>query len=159
MTQTETPNPQIVSADHISALRTVERAIAELRMGGFVAIIDGAGRAWVALAAEVCSDYRLSLLGEMLGIKPVLAITGRRAEALKLPAKGAEAVILADPERGLDAATVTKIADPFFARPLDTAREIDVTVVGGADPHATALRLTKLARLLPRRGGRSGAGR
>lgn len=98
-------------------------------------------------AAEAATPQSLEQLTELAGSLPMLAITQRRAAALRLPASEGVVAALQVPD-GMHAQEVRDIADPLstisfrmppFARPdAETERCL-----------AAAVELTKLARLLP----------
>lgn len=119
------------------------RARADLRMGVPVVLEGGA----VVLAAETLDAARLADL-RGFGGRPVLAITGRRAETLKARAYDAGLARVLLPV-DVTLAWVRAIADPAddlrapMKGPLKTARD------GNADLHRAAIALTKAARLLP----------
>lgn len=124
---------------------TVARARADLRIGVAVAVTTAGGDAVVA-AAETLTPERLADLRALGRVD--LAVTRRRAETLKAraydgdiarialadDAGAAEAIAIADPALALS----RPLLGPFIAR-----RE------GSAAAHRVALRLTKMARLLP----------
>ncbi|WP_410217688.1 GTP cyclohydrolase II [Paracoccus sp. (in: a-proteobacteria)] len=120
---------------------TISRARADLRMGLPVAVGDH-----LVAAVETLSPARLADL-QALG-RPVLALTGRRAETLKARAYDGElarVVLSAD----ADLAWLRALADPSgdlmtpMKGPLMTERE------GDARDHRVALALAKSAQLLP----------
>ncbi|QQA43085.1 GTP cyclohydrolase II [Pelagovum pacificum] len=121
------------------------RARSDLRMGVPVVLTSETGGA-VVLSAETLGPARLSAL-LALG-RPVLAITGRRAETLKARAYDGDVARVVMPSDA-DVAWVTSIADPAddltapMKGPLRTDRE------GSADLHRAAIALMKASRLLP----------
>ncbi|MGJ8622723.1 MAG: GTP cyclohydrolase II [Yoonia sp.] len=119
------------------------RARADLRMGVPVVLDGGA----VVLAAETLDAARLADL-RSLGGDPVLAITARRAQTLKVAAyDGDLARIILPPDASLS--WVRSAADPAddlrmpMKGPLQSMRD------GSADLHRAAIAMTKAARLLP----------
>ena len=124
------------------------RARADLRMGVPIVVTSiGESSALLVCAAETLDAIRLTDMRGLAG-KPVLAITGRRAETLKARAyDGDIARVIIPSDASL--AWVQAIADPAddmrapMKGPLITERE------GDADLHRAAIRLTKAARLLP----------
>ncbi len=132
-------------------LVAVDRAIAELRRGGIVAV-TGDGGATLVLAAEAVTDDMLSRLAHASGAAPALAVTGRRAAVLGLvPGDGSAAVVRLTTEGGLTAGDVARLSDPCAAgseeaRTLLTALVATPAADGGM---VAAIALTKLARLLP----------
>lgn len=123
----------------------LNRARADLRMGVPVALADGAG-AVLFVAAEGLAAGRLAAL-RGLGA-PVLALTARRAETLKIAAYDGDLVRLHLPP-GADETWVRDMADPAhdLAHPLKgpfrALRE------GGAGLARAALQIAKSAHLLP----------
>jgi GTP cyclohydrolase II len=131
-------------------LIAVDRALGELRRGGIAVISANApGFATHVLvqAAEATTPHSLRQLAELAGTTPMLAITQRRATALKLAAPHGPVAALQVPD-GMHAQDVRDIADPlstisFRLPPFATpAKAIEPCL-------AAAVELTKLARLLP----------
>lgn len=124
----------------------INRARADLRMGVPV-VLTGHGATALVLAAETAGPERLAAL-RSLGGRPVLAITGRRAETLKARAYDGDVARLPLPEEA-DCAWVRAIADPKddlrmpMKGPLFALRE------GDAALHRLAISLVKSAQLLP----------
>ncbi len=121
------------------------RARADLRVG--LPVILGDGGAGVAvLAAETLRPDRLAAI-RAVG-KPVLAITGRRAETLKARAYDGDLARISLPGDA-DAGWIRAVADPAddlrvpMKGPLLSERE------GEAGLHRLALALVKSAQLLP----------
>ncbi|HUN48172.1 MAG TPA: GTP cyclohydrolase II [Stellaceae bacterium] len=131
-----------------SALVAIDRAITELRRGGFV-VLRAPDAALLLLAAEAVTDVALADLARLAGAKPALAITRRRAAVLGLvdaPMGPGGSVLLAVPE-GADAAALRDLADPGAPVPaIPPLAPLDGTVRAAAD---AAVELVKLARLLP----------
>ncbi|HYM27614.1 MAG TPA: hypothetical protein VET66_05665, partial [Steroidobacteraceae bacterium] len=75
--------PATLRIDETRALRQIERAVTELRRGGFVVLRD-AGTALVAQAAETVSSDSLAQLRALSGAALSLVLTRRRAAALGL---------------------------------------------------------------------------
>lgn len=148
----------------------VDRAVAELRRGGFVIIApsepdagdgsgDGGDNGLLVQAAEAITPRSLDRLARLTGATPSLLLTRQRALALALGgARGASStdgseaadrntVALSLPQ-GIGAREVRDIADPLARLslrlpPRDEAMEARETLC------AAAVQLTKLARLLP----------
>ncbi|MGE5503607.1 MAG: GTP cyclohydrolase II [Actinomycetota bacterium] len=140
-----TPKPEAPAPRPLIA---VDRAAAELRRGGVVAVRDGAS-AVLMLAAEAVTDEALARLKSLTGSDPALAVTGRRARVLGLPSAD-QAVMRLTATGGFAAETVSWLADPcarLLPRP-DMAR-IQAAPVVAEGPVAAAVALAKLARLLP----------
>jgi len=123
----------------------LNRARADLRVG-LPVVLTGAGGAVLFLAAEGLAPARLGDL-RALG-PPVLALTARRAETLKIAAYDGDLVRLEVPGDA-DVAWVRAMADP--AQDLDHPMKGPFRAVrgGDADLARVALQLAKLAHLLP----------
>ncbi len=121
------------------------RARADLRMG--VPIVLESDVSYLTFAVETISADRLADL-HALGGDPVLAITDHRARTLKAHAYDGDLARIALPS---DARLgwVLAVADP--ADDLRTPMKGPLLPVrgGDAEPHRTALRIAKAARLLP----------
>ncbi len=141
-----------------TCLAQVERAMAELRRGGVVALLEG-DLAALVLAAETLEQPALStLLTASLGGKKGeirLVLTHERAQALlkhglALPANlsAAEPRILSV-AGALAAEAIRQLADPTAA--VVDARVLGVAVVSDVSPAFAqgAIELAKAARLLP----------
>ncbi len=140
-------------------LVSVDRAAAELRRGGIVAVRAADGCTLV-LAAEAVTAEAVDRLHALAGSLPAMAITGRRATVLGLraaePAVGVvRLTVAAGPtaqtkSAGLAAEAIAWLADPCAAdpTPVDSATLVveDLASTSGA---AAAVALAKLARLLP----------
>ena len=139
-----TSGPQMPAPE---TLIRVDRAIAELRRGGIVAVQGEDGGVVHTLAAEAVNADSLSMLATFAaGTQPALAVTGRRARVLGLGAEDS-AVVLLTSLGGMTAETVAALADPCLsgARP-----ELGVLSASSASATAAqAVALAKLARLLP----------
>jgi len=128
------------------ALRQVDRAITDLRRGGFV-LLRQATAALLAQAAEAVSPESLARLRHLAG-EPSLVLTRRRAAALGLaepPSDKGGAVMLrlaADAQ----AAELSELADPGAESSLRLPHGLASEASGAAD---AAVELVKLARLLP----------
>jgi GTP cyclohydrolase II len=129
------------------SLLAVDRAIADLRRGGLVVVADRDG-ALLVQAAEAVTPHSLERL-TALGAAPVLlALTERRAGALGLQGFDGKGVVAMEIEAGTPAQSVRDIADPAsdITFRLPPVRPLDAKLAGSA---SAAVRLTKLARLLP----------
>ncbi len=134
----------------VAVLRTVERAMAELRRGEPILLYDAAGPAALILAAEQAGDESLARLDGLSEGGIHLVLTGRRAHALGLDHESH------DPEAGnvvaievsdLRAHAIVELADPTGG-----PRGPRGALTPGAVPEAlgaSAVDLAKLARLLP----------
>lgn len=126
-------------------LIAVDRAAAELRRGGIVAVRAGECMAAYVLAAEAATPERLGELETLAGRPLALAVTGRRASVLGLAAPSPTVHQLAA-RGGFDAATIHVLADPcVHADAVPTGLAVEAATA----PVAAAVALTKLARLLP----------
>jgi GTP cyclohydrolase II len=141
------PKPApLPTAPEQRALRQIDRAITDLRRGGFV-LLREAGAALLAQAAEAVSMESLIRLRHLAG-EPSLVLTRRRAAALGLAEPPSEKGGTVQLRIADDAAAeeLRDIADPGAERgarlPLDGIAE----AAGAAD---AAVELVKLARLLP----------
>ncbi|MEQ9333181.1 GTP cyclohydrolase II, partial [Thalassobaculum sp.] len=125
----------------------VDRGVAELRRGGIVAVRAGGDRDRLALAvsAELITDETVARLRMLAGSDPVLAITRNRAAVLG--SGGSAPVVSLTLPAGTPAARVAALADPTAGR-ADTAGLVTLPEPE-AGPTATAVRLAKLARLIP----------
>lgn len=127
----------------LNHLASVDRAGAELRRGGLVALCDGDRIVGVMLAAENLSTERLAGLAASADGAIRLAMSGRRAEALGIAADATPAVI--EPDIAADAEQFADLADPLQASPdLSGWRKIPTP-----DWVPAAIQLLKLAGLLP----------
>jgi GTP cyclohydrolase II len=133
----------------VRILRSVDRAIGELRRGGMVRLIDAEGRTTLMLAAEPLNDDGLENMRELAAQAPALVITGRRATALSLQSEDKKAVALTRPE-GLTAEIVRRLADPCndqaYGKPTEGWKILPIPCPPCA---AAAIALSKTARLLP----------
>ncbi len=131
-------------------LVSVDRAAAELRRGGIVAVQAPDGAYALALAAEAVTEEAMAGLRTCAGTPPLVAITGRRAAVLGLRDAGATGTVRLDAAGGLSAEAVAWLADPCAGgpRPIDPAT-LTVEDLDPAGASAAAIGLAKLARLLP----------
>lgn len=119
----------------------ISRARVDLRMGLPVAVDD-----WLIVAVETLQPERLKILSA-IGC-PVLVITARRAETLKVRAYDDGLVRIAVPD-DTDIAWLQAVADSSNDVSIPI-REAFQTLRGGeTQPHAAAIALTKSALLLP----------
>ena len=124
---------------------TVARARADLRIGVAVAVSSAEGDAVVAAVETLTRDR----LADLRALAPVdVAITRRRAETLKARAyDGDMARIVLDADAGV--AEALAIADPALALTRPMIGPLRARRDGPAAAHRLALKLTKMARLLP----------
>jgi GTP cyclohydrolase II len=131
------------------ALIRVDRAVTDLRRGGFVLLHGGEGDLLVA-AAEVLAPAALARTRALAASPPALAITRRRAAVLGLaePPSGPRGAVLVALPREIDAADIHDLADPsalsVVGAPRLAARPVEPGGLGEA-----GVELAKLARLLP----------
>jgi GTP cyclohydrolase II len=142
------PSPMSASPER-RGLVQVDRAIADLRRGlPVVLTAPGTTDFIFVMAAEFATEDRLAGLMPWAPAGPALALTANRAQVLRIDTYGHEtALIPLGP--ALDAATIQSLADPTadLARPLrgpfKTLRSAPTAL------HGAAIKLCKLARLLP----------
>lgn len=134
------------SAPPPAPLIAVDRAAAELRRGGAIALRDGSGAFVYALSVEAVTPEALTLLADLAGSRPIVAVTGRRAVVLGLDCPG-EGTLLLSHRDGFDAEMIVALADPCAAQGCFKAGQLNAVVAGDAASGAVAL--AKLARLLP----------
>lgn len=129
-------------------LIAVDRAIAELRRGGIVAVRSGEGGVVHALAAEAATPEALAALSGHGTGEPALAVTGRRARVLGLGAED-HSVVRLIAAGGLTAAIVAGLADPCLSGPRPDLGAIAADAAKPGCAVAQGVALAKLARLLP----------
>jgi GTP cyclohydrolase II len=140
-----TPKPEMPAPQPLVA---VDRAIAELRRGGVVAVRT-LGAVALVMAAEAVSVETLAELAGLAGTIGGLAVTGRRAGVLGLGADGQGVVRLSsvgqwEPE------LIAWLADPCAASVQPpTLAGLVASPVASDSADAAAVALAKLARLLP----------
>jgi GTP cyclohydrolase II len=140
-----TPRPEVPAPRPLIA---VDRAAAELRRGGVVAVRDGHG-AVLMLAAEAVTNEAVARLKALAGSDPALAVTGRRARVLGLTAPD-QAVMRLSSKDGFAAETISWLADPCARLlPAPDMSRIDAAPVAAESAVAAAVALAKLSRLLP----------
>jgi GTP cyclohydrolase II len=137
----------ICGANPAAGIVAVDRAVADLRRGGLV-VIEGESGAALALAAETATADSLAALSRIGNGQTRLALTARRASALNLPVNGSGVVTL--PLAGImDTRTVRRLADPTWAAGSPLPDSLAVEEVGEQSFPSAAVRLSKLAQLLP----------
>lgn len=140
--------PQSAPQVPTNVLRDVDRALAELRRGAPVVLLDEAGSGALVQAAETASDSGLTGLERLAGSEPLLLLTGQRAAALGLePADALEGAVVALELSGRSARRVAELADPTAASGQTLRRRRLVETPPALS--ASAIDLAKLARLLP----------
>ena len=128
-------------------LVAVDRAVGELRRGGFVVLTEGRSAVLVQ-AAEAITPQSLDHMATLAGSEARLVLTRQRAEAIGLAAKGDGPVLIPLPE-GFSAQEVREIAEPGEAVTFRLPTPIEATSKELAVAFAAAVDLTKIARLLP----------
>ncbi len=147
--------PTIHEEERRASLRSVDRAVGELRRGDGVLVRPDGGPALLALAAESVTDRALALMRDATGTAPRLMVTRQRAAALGL-IKDGPGVVVFEPTDPLDAALVRQASDPAaHPGPPDqglsglSAMPMRALPADSDDGAAAVVRLVKLARLLP----------
>jgi GTP cyclohydrolase II len=141
------PKPSTLSpSPDQRALRQVDRAVTDLRRGGFVLLRQGAS-ALLAQAAEGVSPDSLARLRHLAG-EPSLVLTRRRAAALGLaePPSDRGGALLLRLAADTGAEELRDLADPGAERAQRLPPGPATEAAGAAD---AAVELLKLARLLP----------
>ena len=123
----------------------IARARADLRMGLPVVLMTDTEGA-LALAVETLDEERLRDL-RAIG-RPVLAITGWRAETLKARAYDNDLARITVPG-DVDARWLRSVADPADDLRVPMKGPLLAERAGGAELHRVALQLAKSAQLLP----------
>jgi len=143
----ENPSPA-ATAPRAGDQLAVDRGIAELRRGGIVAVRAGLQRDRLALAvaAEMVTDDTVARLRLLAGSDPALAITRNRAAALG--SGGSAAVVSLTVPPSLGAERLAALADPT-AGPVHEIGPLVTLPEPDSGAAAAAVRLAKLARLLP----------
>lgn len=143
------PATALRGADAVAA---VDRAVSDLRRGAAVVLHVPGGGAALVLAAELVAPDSLARLTGLAGSRPVLAVTGPRAQALGMTGRSAPVHSLALPPDAT-ADLVRRLADPTTGpAPGDAGRPapwVAAVAEGESSLAADAVRLTKHARLLP----------
>jgi GTP cyclohydrolase II len=124
----------------------LSRARADLRMG-LPVVFKGTDMCVLAAAAETVSSQRLDELRD-LGATPVMAMTARRAETLKVRAYDVDLARVVLPDDA-DLAWVVALADPADDLSAPLKGPLTSQRGGNAELHRMAINLTKSARLLP----------
>jgi len=127
----------------------VDRAIADLRRGlPVVVTLPGSDDFVFALAAEFATEDRLAMVLPWAPAGPVLALTSNRARVLHIDTYGHDAALVSLGP-AMDAPTIQSLADPTadLAHPL--RGPFRTAAARPTSLHDAAIRLCKLARLLP----------
>lgn len=145
MQHARTPKLEPAAENAAASLESVDRAIADLRRGAVV-VIHGDGTSPILAAAAEMLDQWPPQFFDAATAPPSLVVTGRRAAILGLTSPDSRAVQLHSAQP-LDLARVRALTDPQ-AESLPPAAVTAVPIEKHAPAHA-AIRLAKLARLLP----------
>lgn len=139
-----------------ASLRRVERAVADLRRGTPVIVSDpDTQQAAIVLAAETAGPVgdgseadTMTLLARLSGSRPSLAMTGERAEVLRLgrAAQGPRSLTL-NPKSDPD--LIQAMLDPYAGPDALSGKSLTTLVEPKDGVAAAALSLTKRARLWP----------
>ena len=130
----------------LDPLIEVDRAISELRRGALVRVYDSS-KSLMMLAAEALTPDHLQLLERSGTGKPVLVMTGTRANVVGIDKTDRDACVVSHPQ-GLDLATIEFLANPLAA--LMSPPTLTDLVLEDADALSRAcVTLSKLSRLLP----------
>lgn len=141
-------NPEIATDVEITTvLETVDRAVAEIRRGSAVVVSTGTG-AVLARPAETLDNRPLAFFSRP-GVGAVtVAVTGRRAAILGVFDPGAPTVVLKS-ESEFATADILSLIDPKADQGPVPPLGVTGTAVESGSAEDTAVRLTKIARLLP----------
>lgn len=152
----ESAAPLSSQATVTGPLGTVERAMAELRRGGIVALRDPTGHAALIAAAEGLTGEVQRRITGLVASSPYLLLTEPRARTLSIDVpphlqaqiRETNTVALSIPS-GIAAEIVSDVADPR-ADPRKVGRHFSRPVAPPSSAVArAAIELAKLARLLP----------
>jgi len=127
----------------------IERALTDLRRGGFVVIRED-GQAALMQAAETATADSLARMRGQAGAPAVLAVTRRRAAALNLcpmPSEPGGTMVLSLPP-DVEGRFLRYLADPTALASV-SATPVEASFAPGGGTADSAVVLTKLARLLP----------
>ena len=128
------------------AFRQIGRAVADIRRGVPVAVLEG-GTGCLVVAAELADAETIAALEDAGTGSVKIALSAHRARVLNIPPTGHGTVVLAAPPH-LDASGLRGLADPMTD--LDNPLRGPFEVESGPWPgSAAALTLCKLARLMP----------
>jgi len=131
-----------------TALRSVDRAICELRRGDPVLVEDMEGGIALALSVEAVSAPALNRIKVMAGAPAVLAVTRPRAIAIGLesPASPVVKLVLG---AGLTTEVIHDLVDPTRSTVPSAETAMTVEPAELETREGAAVALAKLARLLP----------
>lgn len=125
----------------------VGRAMAELRRGCLV-VVGSATDPIVIQAADAVTAGSIAALARFGQGKLGLALTGRRAAALHIATDTSRTVVV-PLNATADIATVRSLADPTHAAVRDVRRRLPTAMAPKSASPDAAIKLLKLARLLP----------
>lgn len=128
-------------------LAAVERAAAELRRGRMVVVADDLG-AVILAPAETANPAVLSDLARLGGAAPALALTANRAAVLHINPSGRDIELIRIGEH-LTPARIRALADASEDLRNPLAGPFARAAMDLAPAHGAAIRLLKIARLLP----------
>lgn len=148
MNEPAQPDAPDTDLEITTVLDTVDRAVAELRRGSAVVVTSEAG-AVLARAAETLSPGPLPFFSRPGLSETGVAVTGRRAAILGLADPATPAVLLHGQE-GFSPEQIIGLIDPKAGDdgPVPPPGVTATPCAAGSAMH-TAIRLTKIARLLP----------
>ncbi len=131
-----------------ASLRSVERAVADLRRGRPVVVSGGGGAAVLALAAEAVTSESLQALHDTAAAEPLLVLTARRASVLGLAGAGLRPAIVSFASVP-SADAVHALADPLSSSLTEPVAFGGISEAGAYSCESAAVLLAKTARLLP----------
>ncbi len=134
------------SAAGTGAFRQIGRAVADVRRGVPVAVLEG-GAGCLVVATELADKESITALEDAGTGEVRIALSAHRARVLNIAPTGGGTVVLTAPSH-LDAAGLCGLADPMtdLDNPLRGPFEVDSEPWPGS---GGALKLCKLARLIP----------
>lgn len=144
--------PTMPATREAGSLLSVDRAVSELRRGRAICVNAAEGARALVMAAEGVTPGTLADIEQLSGSAPVLAITRKRAEVLRLGLDaigGSDTVLALTRGSCFDAETILRLADPLQDV---TASDVDQALVRATPQHgpqAAAVGLMKIARMLP----------
>ncbi len=130
------------------SIRSVDRAISDLRRGLPVVVAAGGFEYVVAVPAEQVTKDTADFLSEIGDVPPVMVITAERAAVLHIPPSGA-AVTALQIENRLDPAAIRELADPTADLDHPLRGPFSVMEAPPSQASSAAVELCKLAKLLP----------
>jgi len=145
-----TADPQTQTEFDVTAvLDTVDRAVAEIRRGSAVVVTTAAGGLLARAAETLDADGAPLAFFSRPGVGELtVAVTGRRAAILGLAEPSAPAVVLGR-SGGMTVEDVLALIDPKAEQAHVPLPGITAAPAGADSAVLTAVRLSKIARLLP----------